>query len=137
MSTATVSIDLPEPKDFETKTRRRSPINKVKKERVTTARHRLAESVRGTYIVTNIIDINPKRGKSGARFELYRDGMTVKEFLDAGGKSGDITWDVEREFIKLKNPETGDYIKLEEMKPTEAELPSTASIDEPSNVESE
>lgn len=46
---------------------------------------------------------NPKRkgSKSAARFALYTNGMTVAEFLKAGGTRGDINWDVAHEHIEL------------------------------------
>ncbi|MXQ08034.1 hypothetical protein GQ651_09280 [Alphaproteobacteria bacterium GH1-50] len=52
---------------------------------------------------------NPKRGKSIGRFDQYRDGMTVDQYIDACGRLGyppskaraDIKWDLERNFIEL------------------------------------
>lgn len=46
---------------------------------------------------------NPKRkgSKSARRFDLYRDGMTVLEFIKAGGTRGDINWDTAHEHIVL------------------------------------
>ena len=51
--------------------------------------------------ITLLVAENPKRGKSRARFNLYRSGMTTHEFVLAGGYSADIAWDVKRGFIKL------------------------------------
>lgn len=45
---------------------------------------------------------NPKRGKSRDRFELYREGMTVQEYIEKGGYSADISWDVKRGFIVVE-----------------------------------
>jgi hypothetical protein len=47
---------------------------------------------------------NPKRkgSASAKRFELYRNGMTVAEFLKAGGTRGDLNWDVSHEHIELR-----------------------------------
>lgn len=44
---------------------------------------------------------NPKREGSGAhgRFQLYRDGMTIKEALDAGLSRADINYDSDKGFI--------------------------------------
>lgn len=42
---------------------------------------------------------NPKRGKSRERFALYRDGMSVAEYIAAGGYRADIPWDLERGLI--------------------------------------
>lgn len=46
---------------------------------------------------------NPKRAgsKAFARFALYRDGMTVLDFVKAGGTRGDINWDVAHSHIEL------------------------------------
>ena len=50
-----------------------------------------------------LVTSNPKQvnSKSRARFDLYRDGMTVEEYLAAGGIWPDIRWDLERGFIEL------------------------------------
>lgn len=50
---------------------------------------------------------NPKKQGSASydRFALYREGMTVQEFLEAGGTTGDVKWDTERGFIKLEGQE--------------------------------
>lgn len=49
---------------------------------------------------------NPKRPGtlSHARYELYQDGMTVAEYLDAGGRTGDINYDVAEGYITLTLP---------------------------------
>lgn len=49
-------------------------------------------------------DHNPKRsGSAGhARFALYKDGMTVREAIDAGIWAADITWDKDKGFIKVE-----------------------------------
>lgn len=46
---------------------------------------------------------NPKRpsSKSFARFATYRDGMTVKESLDAGNLTADLIWDTKHGFIEI------------------------------------
>lgn len=51
---------------------------------------------------------NPKRAGSPShrRFELYREGMTVKEFLKAGGRRADLAWDVEKGWIAVEAPPT-------------------------------
>ena len=50
---------------------------------------------------------NPKRGKSEARFALYKEGMTVQEYIEAGGYAADIKWDLDRDFIRIEEkPET-------------------------------
>lgn len=52
-------------------------------------------------------DSNPKRSGSNAhtRFALYRDGMTVEEFIKAGGTMGDINFDQGKGFIALEGVE--------------------------------
>lgn len=54
---------------------------------------------------------NPKRGASAKRYACYRDGMTVKEYLDACEKvqpdeprhrwRADLAWDMKRKYIEV------------------------------------
>lgn len=46
---------------------------------------------------------NPKRPNTNAHamFELYRDGMTVKEYVEAGGGRDWVRWDVSKGHITL------------------------------------
>lgn len=46
---------------------------------------------------------NPKRPSSKAyqRFDLYKTGMTVGDFIKAGGTYGDLAWDADRKFISV------------------------------------
>ncbi len=46
---------------------------------------------------------NPKRVGSASRerFSLYRNGMSVTEFLKAGGSRADIRWDIKHGFIEV------------------------------------
>jgi len=39
--------------------------------------------------------------KSYDRFNKYHNGISVGEFLDKGGLSIDLKWDVEHNFIKI------------------------------------
>lgn len=48
------------------------------------------------------VSANPKRGTAAERFELYKDGMTVSEYLAAGGLRADVNWDVKKEFIEVR-----------------------------------
>jgi len=50
---------------------------------------------------------NPKReGSNGyKRFSLYKTGITIREFLKAGGKTIDLDWDRERGFIATQDKE--------------------------------
>lgn len=45
---------------------------------------------------------NPKRGTAAERFALYKNGMTVDEYIAAGGKRADVNWDVAQGFISTK-----------------------------------
>lgn len=49
---------------------------------------------------------NPKRDGSSAhaRYELYREGMTIDAYLKAGGHLADIRWDTSKNFISIKEP---------------------------------
>lgn len=46
---------------------------------------------------------NPKRQGTlaHARFALYQDGMTVAEYVAAGGRTGDVNHDVTAGYIEL------------------------------------
>ncbi len=57
-------------------------------------------------IITKLVTYNPKLPGSQARtrFHHYRSGMTVQEFLDAGGRTADIYHDIARSHIA-----TSDY----------------------------
>ena len=52
-----------------------------------------------------LADSNPKRGKSADRFALYKDGMTVKAAKEAGVTAADITYDTNKGFISVTEPE--------------------------------
>lgn len=58
--------------------------------------------------VITAIATNYKRPTSDAfrRYALYREGMTVGEFLAAGGKWADILWDARESnrYITIKAP---------------------------------
>jgi Protein of unknown function (DUF2786) len=51
---------------------------------------------------------NPKKPGSNAwhRFNLYKDGMTVREFLAAGGTRSDLHYDVDHKFIDISTLST-------------------------------
>jgi hypothetical protein len=55
--------------------------------------------------ITVLAEGNPKREGTATygRFKLYKDGMTVAEFLKKGGTSADVTYDVEHKFIELND----------------------------------
>jgi hypothetical protein len=52
-------------------------------------------------IIKILIEGNPKRGKSAERFALYQNGMTVADFIKAGGTSGDVNWDIGKNLISV------------------------------------
>ena len=59
---------------------------------------------------------NPKReGSAGyKRFALYKSGMRIRDFLQAGGKTIDLDWDRERGFIATEDKDkTGSAAKSE------------------------
>lgn len=51
-----------------------------------------------------VSETNPKKPGSSAhrKFSLYRVGMTVSEFIEAGGTTADVKWDTERGFVRLE-----------------------------------
>ena len=50
-----------------------------------------------------LVKSNPKKlgSKSYERFNKYYNGISVGKFLDKGGLSIDLKWDVEHNFIKI------------------------------------
>lgn len=52
-----------------------------------------------------VVAKNPKREGSGGykRFGLYKTGMSIRDFLLAGGKTIDLDWDRERGFIATED----------------------------------
>lgn len=57
----------------------------------------------GDQRVIKSVKPNPKRegAAAHARYNLYRVGMTVAEFIKAGGTSADVSWDARKGFIEL------------------------------------
>jgi hypothetical protein len=55
--------------------------------------------------ITLLAKENPKREGTASfdRFKLYKTGMTIQQYLDAGGTMGDIAWDQKNEYIKLSD----------------------------------
>lgn len=65
--------------------------------------------VKKNAIINLVVVGNPKRKNSNAatRFDLYKDGMTVSEYIAKGGKSADVLFDVNAKYIRLTDvPET-------------------------------
>lgn len=57
----------------------------------------------GSATITVVAESNPKREgtKAHAMFALYTTGMTVAEFLRAGGRRVDLRWDEAHGFISV------------------------------------
>ena len=57
-------------------------------------------------MINVLVTKNPKRPTSaaGQRFDLYKPGMTVAEFLKAGEWRADIRWDAKQKFIEVGKP---------------------------------
>lgn len=53
-------------------------------------------------VITLLVKDNPKRGESAERYSLYKSGMTVGKYLELGGYSKDIGWDVAHGFISAE-----------------------------------
>ncbi len=70
------------------------------------------DRINRTWNVFKLVDENPKRGASRARFALYRNGMSVEEYIQAvverGGEERvaleDICWDLNHKFIAVREP---------------------------------
>ena len=66
-------------------------------------------------IITILAEENPKRPGSRARrrFGLYRNGMAVQEFLNAGDTLGDIYYDISHAYVAvLDYPYSGALSRL-------------------------
>lgn len=61
--------------------------------------------LRDDRVIRVLVDKNPKKAGSRAhdKFALYRDGMTVSEYREAGGTADEIKWDAERSFIRVED----------------------------------
>ena len=83
------------------------PLNKQADAEVqgeaTKARFRGSKKWPATDKITVLVEENPKRtgGKAHARFALYRTGMTVDEFVSAGGTYADLQYDSDHKFISV------------------------------------
>jgi hypothetical protein len=55
-------------------------------------------------IITLLVTDNPKRKGTLAfdRFALYKNGMTVAEYIAAGGRTGDVNHDVSEGYISVQ-----------------------------------
>lgn len=52
-------------------------------------------------VIRLAVNENPKKGLSAKRFALYRNGMTVQQYLEMGGFSSDIAWDLAHGYITV------------------------------------
>lgn len=55
-----------------------------------------------------LIDYNPKKRAAAQRFDLYESGMTVAEYIEAGGTRADLNWDERNNWISITDPEKED-----------------------------
>ena len=65
--------------------------------------------VDNTAVITVLVEGNPKKRTAAARFEKYKTGMTVQEYIDAIGGDvtlgvNDVLWDSGKGWIKWENP---------------------------------
>lgn len=52
--------------------------------------------------ITVLVKENPKRAKAAERFALYKNGLTIADYVAAGGTLADVRWDVKQSFISVK-----------------------------------
>lgn len=82
------------------------PITRApaKKQRTGPRKKRTVKPLRDDRIITVVAEENPKKAgtKSHDRFALYHTGMSVSEFVAAGGTRADVKWDAERGYIEVK-----------------------------------
>lgn len=81
-----------------------SKTSKAKKEKTTGAGSGRPKRMQEDQKITLLVDKNPKRPGSNAAsvFDLYKNGMTVKQALDAGIPRGHMNWDLDHGFIKVE-----------------------------------
>jgi hypothetical protein len=61
-------------------------------------------------VINVLVQDNPKRGLSRERFALYRNGLSVEQYVARSVKAGnsarvaraDLKWDTERKFIAIQ-----------------------------------
>jgi len=53
--------------------------------------------------ITVLVKENPKRknSKSATRFDFYKSGMTIDQALAAGVAAADISYDLDKQYIKI------------------------------------
>lgn len=89
--------------DYDAKRKYERPAKKAKKAKPAPTGKRGPAPEYADHLKITAVIANPKREGSAAhaRFALYKEGMTVGEFLKAGGTRADLAWDSKREHIKI------------------------------------
>jgi hypothetical protein len=79
-----------------TNTQEASAVTKARKER--------GPNIDKDTVIRINVTVNPKREGSlaHARFALYEDGMTIEEYIAAGGRSSDVHYDQARGDISFE-----------------------------------
>lgn len=82
----------------------KAPGTKNKKEAKVSYKTMARDSKRGEQKIKLLTPENPKRPGSDAHvlFARYKDGMTVDQYVAAGGRLDAVRWDVKHKFIALK-----------------------------------
>lgn len=102
----TKEVKVKEPKAPKAvKTPKEPKAPRVKKEKKISSK--LTMKSAGARVITLNAQANPKREGTRAhtRFSLYKDQMTVKEYIDAGGKISALRHDLTKGFISLSGIE--------------------------------
>lgn len=48
-----------------------------------------------------VVKGNPKFGTAAVRYELYKNGMTIEQYVLLGGQVRDVCWDAKQGWIEL------------------------------------
>ncbi len=117
-----LAIDLKEEEDFKTLTNvvqkyfnraviahnKQKPLPKfpdeARKKKPKKQTKEIAKALGDDAVIRILVDHNPKRrnSRSYGEFTLYKEGMTVSEYLNAGGSRAGIRWDLDKQFIRLE-----------------------------------
>jgi hypothetical protein len=87
------------------------------------------------WVITVNVQENPKRADAARRFGLYRTGMTVGEYLAAGGLRTDINWDSNprNNWISVNPPTTSQDSEEDKQEDNSTDNNVEESSDEESN----
>jgi len=96
-------------------------------------------------VIRLLVGENRKAGHSHDRFALYRDDMTVAEYVAAVVESGDkeqtalndLAWDQNRSFIRIDAPNSSQVWSVAEAKAKLSEILRLARAGEPQTIGSE